>query len=89
MEIAGAGHFQFLDNATFVQKAVCEEGLASDAEVRGVSQALMVAHAETVFRGAARDAALRDTLRRLEDEFGDAAGKNERAPWTVLRGVTS
>ena len=89
VEIAGAGHFQFLDNATFVQKAVCEEGLASDAEVRGVSQALMVAHAETVFRGAARDAALRDTLRRLEDEFGDAAGKNERAPWTVLRGVTS
>jgi hypothetical protein len=49
----------------------------------------MVAHAETVFRGAARDAALRDTLRRLEDEFGDAAGrKTENAPWTVLRGLT-
>ena len=89
VEIAGAGHFQFLDNATFVQRAVCEEGRASESEVRGVSQALMVAHAETVFRGAARDAALRDTLRRLEDEFGDAAGrKTENAPWTVLRGLT-
>ena len=87
VEIAGAGHFQFLDNATFVQRAVCEEGHAPDAEVRGVSQALMVAHAETVFRGAARDAALRDTLRRLEDEFGDAVKKN--APWTMLRGSTS
>ena len=89
VEIAGAGHFQFLDNATFVQRAVCEEGRASESEVRGVSQALMVAHAETVFRGAARDAALRDTLRRLEDEFGDAAvRKTENAPWTVLRGLT-
>ena len=89
VEIAGAGHFQFLDNATFVQRAVCEEGRASESEVRGVSQALMVAHAETVFRGAARDAALRDTLRRLEDEFGDAAGrKTDNAPWTVLRGLT-
>ena len=89
VEIAGAGHFQFLDNATFVQRAVCEEGRASESEVRGVSQALMVAHAETVFRGAARDAALRDTLRRLEDEFGDASGrKTENAPWTVLRGLT-
>ena len=89
VELAGAGHFQFLDSATFVQRAVCEEGRASDAEVRGVSQALMVAHAETVFRGAARDAALRDTLRRLEDEFGDASGrKTENAPWTVLRGLT-
>ena len=89
VELAGAGHFQFLDNATFVQRAVCEEGRASESEVRGVSQALMVAHAETVFRGAARDAALRDTLRRLEDEFGDASGrKTENAPWTVLRGLT-
>ena len=89
VEIAGAGHFQFLDNATFVQRAVCEEGRASESEVRGVSQALMVAHAETVFRGAARGAALRDTLRRLEDEFGDAAGrKTDNAPWTVLRGLT-
>jgi hypothetical protein len=94
LEIAGAGHFQFLDSATFVQRAVCEEGYASESEVRGVSQALMVAHAETIFRGAARDSALRDTLRRLEDEYGDGVGSKvdtegaTGAPWTVLRGQT-
>ena len=27
----GAGHFQFLDNPTFVQRAVCEEGTAGQA----------------------------------------------------------
>ena len=91
VEIAGAGHFQFLDNATFVQRAVCEEGFASESEVRGVSQALMVAHAETIFRGVTRDAALRETLGRLEDEFGNGVGSkidtdNAAAPWTVLRG---
>jgi pimeloyl-ACP methyl ester carboxylesterase len=93
VELAGAGHFQFLDSATFVQRAVCEEGRASDAEVRGVSQALMVAHAETVFRGAPRRAALRDTLQRLEDaqDWDARAGPDSKTrgpPWTVLRGLT-
>ena len=69
-----AGHFQFLDSATLVQRAVCEEnpGVA-DAQVREVSQALMVAHAETVFRGVPREAALRRTMKTLEQSWGDGA----------------
>ena len=68
-----AGHFQFLDNASFVQRAVCEDGTAADAQVRELSQALMVAHAETVFRGVPRDLALRKTLATVESSWGGGA----------------
>ena len=87
VEITGAGHFQFLDNATFVQRAVCEEGFAHDDAVRGVSQALMVAHAETVFRNVERDDAFTETLKRLDETFGNGGGSEATdAPWRVLRG---
>ena len=97
-----AGHFQFLDSATLVQRAVCEEnpGVA-DAQVREVSQALMVAHAETVFRGVPREAALRRTMKTLEQSWGDGAfdrvnaqvapgQKSPELPWVLLRdGISS
>lgn len=86
-----AGHFQFLDSAGFVQRAVCEEGVAADAQVRELSQALMVAHAETVFRGVPREPALRQTLRTMEETWGNGAfGASARVaggelPWVVLK----
>ena len=86
-----AGHFQFLDSAGFVQRAVCEEGTAADAQVRELSQALMVAHAETVFRGVPREPALRQTLRTMEEMWGNGAfGASTRVaggelPWVVLK----
>jgi hypothetical protein len=56
-----------------LRRAVCEEGTAADAQVRELSQALMVAHAETVFRGVPRLPALRRTLAALETSWGRGA----------------
>jgi hypothetical protein len=93
-----AGHFQFLDNASFVQRAVCQEGTADDAQVRAVSKALMVAHAETVFRGVPRQLALRKTLAALERSCGESGGgaggvktrsvDSGELPWVVLQDGT-
>ena len=91
-----AGHFQFLDSATGLQRAVCGEGSVADAQVREVSQALMVAHAETVFRGIPRDLALRRTMKTLETSWGGGAfdGVNAQVapgqkppelPWVILK----
>ena len=62
-----AGQFNSWTAPRSCSCAVCEEnpGVA-DAQVREVSQALMVAHAETVFRGVPREAALRRTMKTLE-----------------------
>lgn len=43
-----AGHFQFLDSVSPLQRAICEPGSASDEVVRGLSQAVMVAWGETM-----------------------------------------
>ena len=86
-----AGHFQFLDSAGLLQRAVCLEGSAADAQVREVAQALMVAHAETAFRGVPRGRALKQTLATLEQMWGGGGvrGGDERRggelPWIVLR----
>lgn len=86
-----AGHFQFLDNASFMQRAVCEDGKVADSQVRELSQALMVAHAETVFRGVPRKLALRKTLATLENSWGGGAfgsgmkGDSGALPWLMLQ----
>ena len=86
-----AGHFQFLDSAGLLQRAVCLEGSAADAQVREVAQALMVAHAETAFRGVPRGRALKQTLATLEQMWGGGAFgaatnvAGGELPWIVLR----
>ena len=61
-----------------------------------MSQALMVAHAETVFRGVPRDLALRRTMKTLETSWGGGAfdGVNAQVapgqkppelPWVILK----
>lgn len=46
------GHFQFLDRQTIVQQAICAQGLAPDASVRRVTQAVAVAWGESMVRGS-------------------------------------
>ncbi len=50
MGIRDAGHFSFLDAQSPLQRAVCPEGQISEDAVRRVSQAVMVAWAETMVR---------------------------------------
>ena len=92
VEVRG-GHFQFLDSPSFVQRAVCEEGTAGDAQVREVSQALMVAHGESIFRGVNRERAFKRTLEALEAAWGggafsEALGQGRELPWVVLQDGT-
>lgn len=47
-----AGHFQFLDSVSPLQRAICEPGNASDDDVRGLSQAVMVAWGEAMVQHA-------------------------------------
>ena len=85
-----AGHFQFLDSAGLLQRAVCLEGSAADAQVREVAQALMVAHAETRAprrpQGTRAEADARDA--GADVGRGGVRGGDERrggARWIVLR----
>lgn len=55
-----AGHFQFLDSQSTMQRAVCTVGPKPDADVRAVSQAVMVTWAELFARP--QEAAMRSTL---------------------------
>ncbi len=50
VDIRDAGHFSFLDQASPLQRAVCPAGATEDEVVRRVSQAVMVAWAETIVR---------------------------------------
>ncbi|OUS44292.1 putative submergence induced protein 2 [Ostreococcus tauri] len=46
----GAGHFDFVDEATFVQKVICPEGTLDATATRDLSAAIAVAHGERIFR---------------------------------------
>ncbi|GAX79658.1 hypothetical protein CEUSTIGMA_g7099.t1 [Chlamydomonas eustigma] len=50
VDIRDAGHFSFLDQESPLQRAVCPEGDSDAGAVRHVSQAVMVAWAETMIR---------------------------------------
>lgn len=50
MEVEDAGHFQFVDAPTTIQRSVCTEGRASSDDVKGVAYGAMVAWAELTVR---------------------------------------
>ncbi|KAK9820264.1 hypothetical protein WJX72_008273 [[Myrmecia] bisecta] len=50
--IRNAGHFQFLDQQSAMQRAVCAQGSLDDKLVRQAAQAVMVAWAEVMLRSA-------------------------------------
>lgn len=56
VELGDAGHFQFLDAQSPLQKAVCGAGAAeADQHVRLVSRSVLVAWGELMVRGSGRD----------------------------------
>lgn len=69
----GAGHFDFIDEATFVQKVICPDGTVDASVTRDLSAAIVVAHGERVFRPAADgdDAVLNRTLASLRSQWID------------------
>ncbi|KAK9846302.1 hypothetical protein WJX81_001257 [Elliptochloris bilobata] len=46
--VRNAGHFQFLDNQSALQRAICAVGPVDDSRVRAVAQAVMVAWGEAL-----------------------------------------
>lgn len=48
--IDDTGHFQFLDKQSMLQQAVCAQGRAASADVRRVTQAVMVAWGDAMVR---------------------------------------
>ena len=69
----GAGHFDFVDEATFVQKVICPEGTIDASATRDLSAAVAVAHGERVFRPSAApdDDILERTLASLRSQWTD------------------
>ncbi|EFJ45537.1 hypothetical protein VOLCADRAFT_94311 [Volvox carteri f. nagariensis] len=53
--IPEAGHFQFLDSLSGLQRALCPAGEVSDAAVRAVGMAVMVAWGESIIRHRGAD----------------------------------
>ncbi|KAK9908726.1 hypothetical protein WJX75_001965 [Coccomyxa subellipsoidea] len=49
--LASAGHFQFLDEQSMLQRAVCAVGPVDDQSVRKVAQTVMVAWGEIMVKG--------------------------------------
>ena len=71
-----AGHFDFIDEATFVQKVICPDGEMDPIAARDACAALIVAHGERVFRpddsaDSADSDALNRTLLSLRAQFID------------------
>lgn len=68
--VPSAGHFQFLDEQSTLDRAVCAAGRTSDATVRAFSQAAMVAWAEIMVRRGAdatsRQQQLQEADRQLQ-----------------------
>jgi len=69
----GAGHFDFIDEATFVQKVICPDGTIDASATRDLSAAVAVAHGERVFRpqGIADSILLDRTLASLRSQWTD------------------
>lgn len=69
----GAGHFDFIDEATFVQKVICPDGSMDPSVTRDLCAALVVAHGERVLRpDESSDAeTLERTLGSLRSQFTD------------------
>jgi hypothetical protein len=55
VQIDDAGHFQFLDEPSALQRAVCAAGEVDEGAVRRTSQAVMVAWAEIMLRDPGED----------------------------------
>ncbi|CAK0746899.1 hypothetical protein CVIRNUC_001726 [Coccomyxa viridis] len=51
--LSKAGHFQFLDSQSMLQRTICATGPLQDVSVRSAAQAVMVAWGETMVKGAA------------------------------------
>lgn len=50
MVMRECGHFQFLDEQSMLDRAVCQVGRMSDSDVRLVSQAIMIAWGKLMVR---------------------------------------
>ena len=69
----GAGHFDFVDETTFVQKVICPEGTIDASATRDLSAAVAVAHGERVFRprGVADSILLDRTLASVRGQWAN------------------
>ena len=71
----GAGHFDFVDETTFVQKVICPDGSFDASATRDLSAAIAVAHGERVFRPLPAfgddDAVLQRVLASLRNQWVD------------------
>jgi hypothetical protein len=76
--IQEAGHFQFLDSQSALQRVVCAQGQIDETAVRRVSQAVMVAWAEIMLRPPGADVLSLLRLgcdgRQLEQQGGASSG---------------
>lgn len=80
MVMRDAGHFQFLDEQSALDRAVCAVGHTPDKEIRLVSQAIMIAWGQLMIRerhvgGASHVSELRaaDRLQEFEKQLASVS----------------